>query len=103
MYLARDVGEVPARDVFASYDGSNGYRTVLVVNYGSGNSTTTTLNDGVSDGVRMASLATSQRRATTGMRTGRVTPVTGDVSVEDGVALVVMPPMSIVTVTLETR
>jgi len=32
-----------------------------------------------------------------------VTPVTGDVSVEDGVALVVMPPMSIVTVTLETR
>ena len=34
---------------------------------------------------------------------GWATPVLCDVSVEDGVARVVMPPMSVVTVTIETR
>ncbi|HIF11692.1 MAG TPA: alpha-N-arabinofuranosidase [Dehalococcoidia bacterium] len=107
MYLAGDRGEVAALDVSTSYDGSNGQVTVFAVNRDSENSITTTLNVigrtvfAAGDGWLLT--GDDPKAHNDWDAPERLTPATCDVSVEDGVARVVMPPMSIVTVTLETR
>ena len=107
MYLAGDRGEVPALDVSASYDGPNGRATVFAVNRDSENSITATLSitgrsvSGAGEGWLLT--GDSPKAHNDWDAPGRVTPVSCEVAVEDGVARVVMPPMSIVTVTLETR
>ena len=107
MYRAGDRGEVPALDVSASYDGPNERATVFAVNRDSENSITATLSitgrsvSGAGEGWLLT--GDSPKAHNDWDVPGRVTPVSCEVAVEDGVARVVMPPMSIVTVTLETR
>jgi len=106
MYRAGGRGEVPALDVSASYDESNGRATVFAVNRDSENSITATLSitgrslSGAGEGWLLT--GDDPKAHNDWDAPDRVTPTTCEVSVEDGVARVVMPPMSIVTVTLDT-
>ena len=105
-YRAGDSGETPALDVSASYDGSNGRATVFAVNRDSDNSITVTPNItgrsvfGAGKGWLLTGDGPKAHNDWDTPHT--VAPVTCEVTVEDGVAHVVMPPMSIVTVTFDT-
>jgi alpha-N-arabinofuranosidase len=105
-YRAGDRGEVPALDVSASYDSSNGRATVFAVNRDSENSISATLNvtGRPVSGAEQGWLLTGDdpKAHNDWDAPDRVTPAICDVLVEDGVAHVVMPPMSIVTVTIDT-
>ncbi len=107
MYQAGARGEVPALDVSASYDSDSGRATVFAVNRDSENAITATLSvtgRSVSGAGEGWLLTGDDPKAHNDWDTpNRVTPATCEVAVEDGVARVVMPPMSIVTVTLDTR
>ncbi|MDP6824251.1 MAG: alpha-N-arabinofuranosidase [Dehalococcoidia bacterium] len=106
MYRAGDRGEVPALDVSASYDGGGGQTTVFAVNRDPDNPVTATLSvtsrsvSAVDGGWLLT--GDDPKAYNDWDAPDRVAPVTCEVSVEDGVARVEMPPMSIVVAKLDT-
>ena len=105
-YQAGERGEVPVLDVSASYDGDSGRTTTFAVNRDSENPVTATLSvtgrSVTSAGEGWLLTGDDPKAHNTWDEPDRVTPVICDVLVEDGVARVEMPPMSIIVVTLDT-
>jgi len=106
VYSAGDRGEVPSLDVSASYDGVDGRTTVFAVNRDLANSVTATLRvigRSVSEADQGWLLTGDDPQAHNDWDApDNVAPATCDVAVEDGVAQVVMPPMSLVLASLNT-
>ena len=105
-YQAGDRGDVPALDVSASFDSTDGRTTVFAINRDTENSVTATMrvNGRSVTGAGQGWLMTGDDpKAFNDWDTpDTVSPQKCEVTIEDGVARVVMPPMSIVVATLAT-
>ena len=106
MYRAGDRGEVPALDVSASYDADSGRTTVFAVNRDPENPVTATLSvtgrSVLGAGGGWLLTGDDPKAHNDWDAPDRVTPATCEVFVEDGVARVEMPPMSIVVAMIDT-